>query len=714
MRPAQPTMYGQPTYVVPQNAVQYYAAPNCPPGGAPVVVQQQQQQQYGRNPQEMAQPSQQMGMQPVYLVQQHPQQPPVMHQYSAVVGVPTQVVGSPVPQAMVGIQGVPAYGAAQGWYRPAMVEPQVSAPVWGYGADRPRVYGEQEPRVASNWQRAPPQGYGGNGGGGAGASGGFQGRVEGHGNGVGGAGAAGGFQGRVEGHGNGAGGFQGRGEAHGNGFQGRGEAHGNGFQGRGEAHGNGFQGRGEAHGNVQSFGKTGGDGRRSDRGFESGSGSRHYSSGTPGRQHMNRHGAPPQSPSPSPAKQLSCEACEKNFAVPSQYTAHMNTHVPCDEIGCSFSASECEFLWSVLNVQSVNGCWSCAGKVVKEHKLTSHSKSSNLNPMSALKAASRLSEESNDEIKAWREERKRNYPTRLNIQRKKEILEGKVSRGELIEEDARKRRQRMKEILAKQAELGVPVAEVPSYYLSQPHRDDRARGRGKQMPAAGDGPSGSMNAADSRKRKIGEDAGTTTSIGEHSSKSARMDTDLAELPTKSQYENPEGKVVAQPDDRDEAGTSQPSDKPAKTQCYFYQRGRCRKGIKCHFAHTRGKKGGEGEAGQRGKKGAAAAAAAALEKKRSPTLLSKLLQADITRDKSHILQCLRFFVNNNFLLDGILQPFESTELPLESDAALDSSDYSEGEVVEAPDMLLADTAIINTLLSERPEVLAKVIEMETQA
>jgi hypothetical protein len=278
--------------------------------------------------------------------------------------------------------------------------------------------------------------------------------------------------------------------------------------------------------------------------------------------------------------------------------------------------------------------------------------------------------------------------------------------------------QRMKEILAKQAELGVPVAEVPAYYLSQPHRDDRARGRrnldppGRQMPAsAGDGSSGSMSAADSKKRKLGEDADITTSIEEQSSKSARINTGLAELPTKSQCENPEVKVVAQAEDRDEAGTSQPSDKPTKTQCYFYQRGRCRKGSKCHFAHTRGKKGGEGEGGR---KGAAAAAAAALEKKRPPTLLSKLLQGDVTRDKSYILQCLRFFVNNNFLLDGIVQPSESTQLALESDAGEDSSDYSEGEVVEAPDMLLADTAIINTLLSERPEVLAKVMEMETQA
>lgn len=287
--------------------------------------------------------------------------------------------------------------------------------------------------------------------------------------------------------------------------------------------------------------------------------------------------------------------------------------------------------------------------------------------------------------------------------------------------------QRMKEILAKQAELGVPVAEVPAYYLS--HKDDRARGRkssdrgptGKQissLPATTvDGLT--INGSDSKKRKLGEDANATTE--EQPSKSARMNTgnsvlSSAELPTQSECDIPEEKVepqVAIPrgEHRDEAGSSQPLDKSSKTQCYFYPRGRCKKGSKCHFAHTRGKKGGEGEVAGRGgrQKGGAA-----LDKKRPPTLLSKLLQADITRDKNYILQCLRFFVNNNFLLDGIVQPYESNQLTLESDAAEDSSDYSEGEVVEAPDMLLADTAIINTLLSERPEVLAKVIGMETQA
>lgn len=34
------------------------------------------------------------------------------------------------------------------------------------------------------------------------------------------------------------------------------------------------------------------------------------------------------------------------------------------------------------------------------------------------RGASKLSGESNEEIRSWREERKRNYPTRTNVQRK--------------------------------------------------------------------------------------------------------------------------------------------------------------------------------------------------------------------------------------------------------------------------------------------------------
>ncbi|KAM0941064.1 putative nuclear fragile X mental retardation-interacting protein [Dioscorea sansibarensis] len=68
-----------------------------------------------------------------------------------------------------------------------------------------------------------------------------------------------------------------------------------------------------------------------------------------------------------------------------------------------------------------------------------------------------------NEIKAWREARKKNFPTNANIAKK---LAGNAKILEGTDGDAKLRRQQLKEILAQQAELGVEVAEIPSSYLS--------------------------------------------------------------------------------------------------------------------------------------------------------------------------------------------------------------------------------------------------------
>ncbi|KAL8028734.1 hypothetical protein ABFX02_14G179900 [Erythranthe guttata] len=67
------------------------------------------------------------------------------------------------------------------------------------------------------------------------------------------------------------------------------------------------------------------------------------------------------------------------------------------------------------------------------------------------------------EIQQWREERKRNFPSNANIEKK---LKVSPTKPEVTEEVAKIRRQQLKEILAKQAELGCEVAEIPSCYLS--------------------------------------------------------------------------------------------------------------------------------------------------------------------------------------------------------------------------------------------------------
>ncbi|KAJ4980183.1 hypothetical protein NE237_010963 [Protea cynaroides] len=67
------------------------------------------------------------------------------------------------------------------------------------------------------------------------------------------------------------------------------------------------------------------------------------------------------------------------------------------------------------------------------------------------------------EIQQWCEARRKNYPTKSNIEKK--FSEKQTDPG-AVERDSKTWRQQLKDILAKQAELGVEVAEIPQDYLS--------------------------------------------------------------------------------------------------------------------------------------------------------------------------------------------------------------------------------------------------------
>ncbi|KAI3858259.1 hypothetical protein MKX03_001060 [Papaver bracteatum] len=147
------------------------------------------------------------------------------------------------------------------------------------------------------------------------------------------------------------------------------------------------------------------------------------------------------------------------------------------------------------------------------------------------------------EIQQWREERKKNHPLRSNAEKK---LADKLS------EEAKRRRQQLKEILAKQAELGVDVAELPPNYLTDSEKEGRFQNKHNKR-----GRRGKPNRF-SKKQKAGNEEDS----------------------------------VAQPD-----------------MC------------------------------------------------REPTLLQKLLSANIKRDRSHLLQVFRFMVTNSFFKDLSEKPLE---------------------------------------------------------
>ncbi|XP_023636457.1 uncharacterized protein LOC17882946 isoform X2 [Capsella rubella] len=171
------------------------------------------------------------------------------------------------------------------------------------------------------------------------------------------------------------------------------------------------------------------------------------------------------------------------------------------------------------------------------------------------------------EIKQWRDARRKNYPTKLKKLKKN-------ASDSILDEEATLRRQQLQEVLAKQAELGVEVAEVPSHYLSNTDEQvngDRGNNSGKNQYQ--NGQKGRVQNNRHNKRR-------------HDRK------DRSNKKTRSEVEN--------------------SSKESSMMT------------------------------------------------REPTLLEKLLSADIKRDKSHLLQVFRFMVINSFFKELPEQPLK---LPL---------------------------------------------------
>ncbi|KAK3004137.1 hypothetical protein RJ639_019164 [Escallonia herrerae] len=218
----------------------------------------------------------------------------------------------------------------------------------------------------------------------------------------------------------------------------------------------------------------------------------------------------------------------------------------------------------------------------KGYKRDRGRKSNSTNQIPVLKKSSLSLNYTEQEIQLWLEERKRNYPSKTNMEKK---VAQKMTEPDGTEKDAKLRRQQLKEILAKQAELGCEVAEIPSQYLSDPEKQVHGREENRwtfnkkgrfQNKFNKRGRLYQNDRFTKKQRSAAHDSSTVTDQNDDS-----MKTD--------------GPV-----------NNNRSIKPAMNQ-------------------------------------------------REPTLLQKLLSADIRRDKSRLLQVFRFMVMNSFFEDWPEKP-----------------------------------------------------------